>query len=158
MKLIAMVTVGVCVFCATAYGQEIKSGLAFLKLGAGADAIARGDAMTATAIGAQALFYNPAGMAETTESSLLVMHNENIVDVRNEILGGSMAMGNFALGLGLQAATVSDIEIRDAATIDPIGTFTSIDGALTLGAAYKFSDEVAVGANIKALIEKIYIN
>lgn len=145
-------------FYTSAFGQSIQTGLAFLKLGAGADAIARGSAMTATATGAEALFYNPAGLAQSSGSSVMMMHNQNIFGVSNDILGSAVALGDWSLGLGIQAASVNGIQIRDAATDNPIGTFTSIDGALTFGAAVKLSDEVSVGMNLKALIEKIYIN
>ncbi len=145
-------------FPGAANSQETGSGLPFLKMGAGADAIARGDAMTASAAGAQALFYNPAGLARADESSLLVMHDQNVLGITNDILGSAVVLGDWSLGIGLQAESVNGIQIRDVASASPLGTFSSLDGALTGGAALKLSDEVSIGLNLKALIEKIYIN
>lgn len=141
-----------------ARAQLVKSGLSFLKLGAGADAIGRGDALVAGPAAAQAIFYNPAALGDAERASLMVMHNESIIDVRNDVLGANLPMGDWALGFGLQATTVAGIEVRDNASAQPIGTFTSVEGALSFGASYAATNELSLGLTAKALIEKIYTN
>ena len=98
IALIFILSVGV--LLAPVNGQNIGSGLPFLKVGAGADAIARGDAMTASASGAQALFYNPAGLARADESSVLIMHDQNVLGITNDILGSAVVLATGRWGLG----------------------------------------------------------
>lgn len=141
-----------------ASAQRITSGLSFLKLGAGADGIGRADAFVADPTPAQAIFYNPGAIGDADRASVMVMHNESIQDIRNDVLGVNIPMGDWAIGAGLQATTVSGIEVRDNASTQPLGTFTSIEGAMTFGASYAATSEWSVGMSVKALIEKIYIN
>jgi len=138
--------------------QQVKSGLPFLRLGAGADAIGRGDALVTDPSAAQAVFYNPAAIGDAPRASAMLMHLSSIADVNNNVLGANLPLGDWAVGFGLQSSSVSGVEVRDIATTQPLGTFTSLEGAVTLGAAYRASPEWSLGMNLKALVQKIYLD
>ncbi len=140
---------------ATAVAQDVRTGFPFLKFGAGAG-VGMADAAVASAAGADAMFYNPAGLAGASRAMVLMMHSESIQDVRTEVLGASLPAGRWALGLSLQANTVADVPIRSSASLTPDGTFTAIEGALGIGAAYTVSSSLTVGATVKTIIQKIY--
>jgi hypothetical protein len=140
----------------SAQAQGVRTGMPFLKSGAGADGVGMGDAAVATASGANAMFYNPAGLAAAARPMVMMMHNESVQDVRLEVLGATIPAGRWALGISLQANTVADVPIRTSASVEPEGMFTAIEAALGIGAAYQVDDALSVGGTLKALIQKIY--
>ncbi|MBZ0200173.1 MAG: UPF0164 family protein, partial [Ignavibacteriaceae bacterium] len=77
-----------------------SSGLSFLKMGFGARNIAMGDAGAALSNDVTALFYNPAGLADSYDGEVLLMHNEWIQDVRSELLGASFKLFNIPFAVG----------------------------------------------------------
>lgn len=143
-----------------AHAQAGKSGLSFLKLGVSGRSVAMADAMSASISGAAATHYNPAGIFTPAETSgqILLMHKEWIQDVRSEFLGATVRLGEeSAVGLSVNTATVSDIEIRTRPGTAE-GTFSSRDYALGLSYARMLTDEFVVGATAKFLYEKIFLD
>ncbi|MBX2992462.1 MAG: PorV/PorQ family protein [Bacteroidetes bacterium] len=143
-----------------AHAQVGKSGLAFLKFGVSGRAVSMGDAMSATISGAAATHYNPAGLMvpEGTNAHILLMHKEWIQDVRSQFLGATVNLNDeSALGVSVNTATVSDIEIRTRPGT-PQGTFSSRDYSLGLSYARHFSDDLAIGITAKFLYEKIFVD
>ncbi|MER3523722.1 MAG: hypothetical protein C4326_06545 [Ignavibacteria bacterium] len=142
------------------YAQAGKAGLAFLKFGVSGRGLAMGDAMTAQASGAAATFYNPAGVLSDNSGStqFLLMHREWIQDVRAQFLGVSVQLDEHrALGVSVNAASVSDIEVRTRPG-RPEDTFTSHDFAVSATYAQRFSDHVCIGVSGKFLFEKIFVD
>ncbi len=142
------------------YAQAGKSGMAFLKLGVSGRAVALGDAMSASANGAAATYYNPAGLLgpENGSTQFLLMHREWIQDIRTQFLGVSVQLDDEnALGLSINTATVSDIQIRTRPG-SAEGTFTSRDYVLAASYARRFSDRFQLGVTGKFLFEKIFVD
>lgn len=143
-----------------AHAQAGKSGLSFLKLGVSGRGVSMGDAMSATISGAAATHYNPAGLMVASEANahILFMHKEWIQDVRSQFLGATVNLNDeSALGVSVNTATVSDIEIRTRPGT-PQGTFSSRDYSLGVSYARYFSDELAIGITAKFLYEKIFVD
>ncbi len=142
------------------HAQAGKSGLAFLKFGVSGRAVSMGDAMSASATGAVATHYNPAGLlgAASGSTQFLLMHREWVQDIRSQFLGVSVQLDEEnALGVSVNTATVSDIQIRTRPGTAE-GTFTSRDYALAASFAHSFSHELQVGISAKFLFEKIFVD
>lgn len=134
--------------------QPGQDGLAFLKHGVGARAIAMGEAYTAAASDPAATYYNPASLVTSPSSQILLMHKEWMADTRTEFLAAKAGFDDFALALSVNATSVSDIEIRE--TPGPaLGTFDSRNAAIGLSAAYRIDPTVGIGITAKYLYEKI---
>jgi len=138
------------------------TGLAFLKLGASAQGVAMGDAMSGAVRGAAATFYNPAGLGARTATGrsfeFLFMHKEWIQDTRTEFLGARMRLGEqHSLGVSVLTTTVADIEIRTRPG-EAQGTFASRDLGVGLSYCYEFDTALRVGLTARYLYEQILVD
>ncbi len=141
------------------YAQDAgKSGLAFLKIGAGSRAAALGEAYVALANDATAIYWNPAGLALSSHSQLSVTHLEWLENINHNFAAISFRGFGGTLGLALTTQTIPGIELRDKPTSEPLGNFDARDVALSLAYGRKWSASLAVGVTVKALYEKIYLN
>ena len=108
----------------------------FLEIGAGARAMALGEAYTALAQGAEALYWNPAGLRGAPMSATL-MHATYLDSSFFDYASYARNLGAAgAMGLGVQYFSAGRFPGTDASGAD-IGSFTPNDLALTLGAAYR---------------------
>lgn len=130
------------------------TGLAFLKIGVGARAAAMGEAYVAVAQDPTAMYWNPAGIANTPGLELHGSHNEWISDVRYEYVGAVQGRRGHALGAHLALLHMGELQGRDAN-----GQFTESFRAydLSAGATYgrRVLRAVEVGATAKFLYERI---
>lgn len=137
----------------------------FLFLDADARPIAMGGAYTALASDANALLYNPAGLAFLNKNQVTLMHAEHFQGVTQEYasvaLRGPLAgvVGKNA-GTGFMLNTVSFGGIQRTTLSNPRGTgldpFGIRDWTLAIGYGRKAGlDWVAFGANLKYLREDI---
>jgi len=138
------------------------SGMAFLKLGISARGVAMGDAMAASAAGAAATYYNPAGLITNGDvsatSDILLMHKEWIQDTRTEFLGAAIGLGaDDAIGFSLNTTTVSDIEIRTRPG-EAQGTFNTRNLAAGVSYAHRITEDVRVGVTARFLYEQILVD
>ncbi len=138
------------------------SGMAFLKLGISARGVAMGDAMAASASGAAATYYNPAGIVPDRESTrtsdVLIMHKEWIQDTRTQFLGATFGLGeDHGIGFSLNTTSVSDIEIRTRPG-EAEGTFSSRNLALGASYARRIGDDIQVGITARFLYEQILVD
>jgi hypothetical protein len=137
-----------------ARAQAGNTGLAFLKLGAGARALGMGEAFTAVASDPSATYYNPSGLSYSGEPQLLLMHKSWIQDTRTEFLAATTRLDRLALGLSVNGTTISDIELRTVP--GPASeTFTARNSAIGISAAYAIDTDMSLGVTGKYLFEKI---
>ncbi len=137
-------------------GEPGTSGFVFLRLGNGARASGMGEAFTAVSDDATAIYYNPAGMANVEGVELNVTHSEWMMDIRfeqvsvvNELLGG-------AAGISFTGLYYGEIDrYGENPSLTPDGTFSPYDLALSAGYAYDILPNIAVGAAVKVIYEKI---
>jgi hypothetical protein len=127
------------------------SAFQFLKLGVGARGVAMGEAYVAVANDASSLFWNPAGMAQTTEDQVFAAHTEYVADIRHEYLGGIYHVtGSDAFGIALTSLHMKDMEITTET--QPLGTgryFSFGDVAIGLSYARKMTDQFSFGATVR---------
>ena len=157
MKKILVFAIIVLAFGQVCYSQAGSSGLSFLKLGVGGRSVGMGEAVTANAIDASAMHYNPAALRMNQNAQLLVMHREWIQNTQVEYIGGSFVLGSVSLGASLNSTSIPDIEIRNVPG-PPIGSFTARNAAVGLSAAYEFQEDLSIGLTAKYLYEKILID
>ena len=135
-----------------------KSGFAFLKIGVDARAAGMGDAYTAVARDAAITYWNPAGLSLTHTNSVVLTHNSWLQDINHEFLAIQMFSGRHNIALSMNMIFVSGIELRDdRATEIPYGETSAHNLALAGSYATTVLDEWQVGAQVKYLYEKYYL-
>lgn len=145
--------------CATAGPSEARpgrTGLSFLKLGVGARAAGLGEAYTAVANDATALYWNPAGMTGVTGTDLTIIHTQWFQGITHEFVGAVVSTGTSAAGLGIILLTVDGLERRtDIPTEQPVATFSTYDAVLTGSYARRIGERISMGITAKGVYEKI---
>lgn len=132
-----------------------KSGLSFLKIGAGARNIALGDNGSVFANDVTAVFYNPANLLKSSAPEIMLMHNEWIQDVRSEVSAVKFSLFGLPLGFGFNSTSISDIEIREKPG-DAIGTFAAQYFFGSISTAFKMIEDLNFGATFKYINEDIF--
>lgn len=133
-----------------------NSGLSFLKFGFGARNIAMGDVGTSVSNDVTSLFYNPSNLADSENSEVMFMHNEWIQDVRSEVIGIKSLLFGLPIAFGFNTTSVSDIEIRKKAVLEPEATFNANYFFGSLSTGFFVSEQFSVGASLKYLYEGLY--
>jgi len=131
------------------------AGGVFLKIPVSARASAMGDAFVALSNDANAIYWNPAGLAYLEGTSISFTHQDLISDIAYEYIGGAMKLDFGTIGFGVSYLHMGDI---DRTTVDdPDGTgetFTSTDTALAFAYGRMFN-QLAFGLSLKYITEKI---
>ncbi len=137
-------------------GEPGTSGFIFLRLGNGARASGMGDAFTAVSDDATSIYWNPAGMAAIKDVELNVTHSEWLMDIRFEQVSVVSEMFGGSVGLGFTGVYYGEMDrYGDTPTLVPDGTFAPYDLALSGGYARDILPNLAAGAAIKLIYEKI---
>ena len=129
----------------------------FLKLGVGARAIGMGEAFTAVATDANAIYWNPAGLANLDRRQINAMHNTWLVDTYYDHLSFATPFKNGAMCAGLTYLGGEDIDkyIIENNSPKPDGSFNAYDLALIGGYGWKLSDKLLVGVSGKLIQSNI---
>jgi len=163
--LLALATACACLAGAPASAQTTLGGQRvgtssgdFLKIGAGAKAVAMGEAFIAIADDPSALYWNPAGIASADTRAILFSHTSWLTDVSVEYLAAIAPMPRLAGGVvGMQVTGLST-ELDETTELAPDGTGRSFSYSdLLIGASYAryFTDKFAIGFNAKYLREDL---
>lgn len=135
------------------------SAFQFLKIGVGARGVAMGESFVAIANDASALYWNPAGLAQTLENELFVAHTEYVTDIKHEYLGITYHLTDAdAVGLSLTSLHMTDMEITTET--QPLGTgryFSFGDVGVGLTYARKMTDQFSFGATVRYVEETLDI-
>jgi hypothetical protein len=139
--------------------QERKGtgGAVELRIPVGPRGTALGSAATAVATGAEALFWNPAGLAGMSGTEVLFSHTNYIADTNLNWAAVGLNLKQFGY-LGLQAKVLSIGDIPVTTEAAPEGTGETIDPTFTvLGVTYarRFTDRVLFGGTLNYVSEKI---
>jgi hypothetical protein len=135
-----------------------NTGLSFLKFGAGARAIAMGDAYSSVADDATAYIYNPARLNFGIKSNLTLMHNISAQDLSTDFIAIKFPLSDkVAMGVGFFTTSVTGIQIRNipGAEIDNFDT-RNLSTGVSFG--YKITPNFSMGITGKFLFEKIYVD
>lgn len=128
-------------------------GFAFLEVPAGARASALGGAFAARSSGAEAAFWNPAGLADVKGTELTASHFEYVQQLKHDqfALAGQMFGGGLAASV--RAMYSQAIDQRDDVG-NLIGTFGSHDLEFQLGYGQS-RGTTRIGAAVQAVRERI---
>jgi len=136
-----------------------KNGMAFLKTDIGARAAAMGGAFLAISTDADAAYWNPAGLAASENNSLLLMHNESLLDIRQEFAAVKFISGKHNLALSLNVMNIPGIKIYGEVPSDqPAGESSAMNFSGALSYASTFFNNWQFGITTKMLFEKYYMN
>ncbi|GAB4332688.1 MAG: hypothetical protein Kow0037_10430 [Calditrichia bacterium] len=134
-----------------------KTGLSYLKIAVDARAVGMGEAFTAMANDASAVYWNPAGLMGARASNVIFNHNEWIEDIRGEFAAIQFVKSKSSFAFHVRSFNLGDIEVRNRPTTEPLET----TGAhyLSLGVSYarQFNRSINWGISMKYLFEKIYV-
>lgn len=148
-------------FCNVLYAQNDgagNTGLAFLKLGAGARSIAMGEAFSSVTDDATAFIYNPARLSSGLKSNVSLMHNESVQDLKTDFIAAKFPLSEkFTLGVGLFTTSITGIEIRNIPGA-PVDKFDSRNLSTGISLGYKINKNLSLGVTGKYVFEKIYVD
>lgn len=124
-----------------------------LKLGAGARAAGMGDAFTAVADDASAVYWNPGGLAWSKKHSVSLMHAMLVEDISYDWLGYVQPLGAGTFGAGLQRLSYGSLAGTDATGLETSG-FSPAETAVTLSYGIG-SGDFGFGGSLKYISGKI---
>ncbi len=138
------------------FSKAGSAGLQFLKIGAGGRATALGGAVTSTASDANAIFWNPAGIASVRRPECMMTYNDWLVDSRYTALAVAYPFGSTVIALSAIDFGISEFEETTVLMADGSGNMiTAGDTQLGIGLAHRFSDRVKIGVQIKYIQERL---
>ena len=144
MKAIILAALLAC--AATARAAETAS---FLNIGVGGRGLAMGGAYTALADDADAIYWNPAGLAAVEKHEVQASHAELTQSSREDFVSYARAVPAGTFAAAVTYLSQGQIDGRDLQG-HPTGSFTASDAAAAFAFARKM-DLVDVGASVKYL-------
>ncbi len=141
----------------TAYaGSPGDAGALVLRAGMGARASGMGEAYIGIAQDASSAFWNPAAMAAVLGTNGMLMHSEFFQSIRLEQAALTHETEYGTIGLGFTGLYMDDQErYENVPTLSPLGTFPVYDLYVSVGFSRYILPNLAVGASIKPIYEKI---
>ncbi len=160
MKRIITIILTLCLISiAPTWAQDISrvgtSAAQFLKLGVGARAAALGEAAVTAAGDVTGLYWNPAGLASVTRTSLAISRNELYADLSYNFIGVVQPLGaGSAIGISAFYLDSGDIEITTLDNPDGTGSYFSWE-SYCLGISYSryVTDRLRLGGTVKYVRE-----
>ncbi|PJA96395.1 MAG: hypothetical protein CO129_06800 [Ignavibacteriales bacterium CG_4_9_14_3_um_filter_34_10] len=131
----------------------------FLKIGAGARAIGMGGAYTALGTDIYSIYWNPAGVAQTTSSNEVAFNHANwLADIKYDFAAGVINMQDF----GVLTASFTSLQVPE----DKVRTFDKPEGdgrtwdasaiAIGLGYSKNLTDRFSIGFQAKYIRETVW--
>lgn len=141
-------------------GRKGTAGAAELQIPVGARGVALGSAVAADVDGAEAMFYNPAGMSGLGATDVLFSHTQYFADMRMNFAGVATKAGGLGvIGLSAKVLSVGDIVVTTEQAPDGTGEIlTPTFSVLGLSWAKAFTDRVNFGATMNYVNENIANN
>jgi len=122
------------------------AGPTFLKIGVGARAAGMGDAFSAIADDASALYWNPAGLAQLKEGQLLSMYNLWMQEIRQGYLCLTLPSSTFEISaIGINYVDMGRFEERSGQSGELTGYFGASSIYLSLGYAGEIGHNLMFG-------------
>ena len=141
-------------FLSPAPGKCAPAGMAFLKIGVGADAVAMGNAVVSNIDGPGATYWNPGALGLMTGTQFGFVHNESFQSIRQEFAGVTRSLGRFALGGSFDGTWVENLKSYDDSG-NYLGDFAYYGVATGLTGAYSLTDRWGMGATVKYVREAL---
>jgi hypothetical protein len=130
----------------------------FLNIDVGARAVGMGGAFVSIADDISAMYWNPAGVTQLTQSEAVFSHTRWIADVSFNYAAIAIPLGNMGT-IGANATFLSMDEMERTTEAYPEGTgetFSAGDYAFGLCYARSLTDRFAIGFNLKYIYQSIY--
>ncbi len=137
------------------YRDAGMSAFAFLKIGVGARAAALGGTGTVNG-GDLSLFGNPSGMASLEDSRFTAGYNSWLGSTSQTYAASSFRTGRVVWGAGASMLGSGDLERREGASTDPLGTFASHELTFN-GAAALRTGRFDLGLGAKMIYQRIWL-
>jgi len=139
-----------------AFGQAKvgTTGLNFLKIGVGSRAVGMGEAYTAVANDASALFYNPGGMIQLTKPEAVMTLIQWPAEIKLAYFGAALPTPSLNGVVGVQVTSLFTDEMIETTPERPYGTgrtFTASDLAVGVSYSQRLTDKFSVGGTVKYL-------
>lgn len=144
----------VCVCFGTASGTP--TGLAWLKIGVGADAVGMADAVVSNVNGPTATYWNAGALPFMEGFQAGVVHNESFQSVRSEFAGVSRNFGSFSIGGSFHGTWTDNLKAYDESA-NFLGEFGYYGLAVAATAGYRVHETLGAGVSVKLLQEAIDI-
>jgi hypothetical protein len=122
--------------------------MAFLKMGAGADAIGMGDAVVSSIDGPNATYWNAGATGFLPGIQATVVHNESFQSVRQEFAGLTKSFGRWAVGGSFLGTWTENMDSYDESA-NYLGKFAYYGFAAGVTGARKLNDTWGVGVTVK---------
>lgn len=137
-------------------GGDGTSGAPFLKIGVGARAAGMGEAFCGLADDINAIYWNPAGMANIQGQEIELMHLAWLQDINYEHLAYAKETGMGVIGGAVSMVNVKDMDewVEDSGVAEYKGNFNASDMALSLSYARELRG-IMIGGNLKHIFQKI---
>ncbi|RPH97664.1 MAG: PorV/PorQ family protein, partial [Calditrichaeota bacterium] len=158
MVFMKRVTILILWFLASSVYAGGETGLAVLKIGAGARASAMGEAFVALSDDASGVFWNPSGSVWINKRQAHFTYNSWIQGIHHNVAALTFPTSIGSFGIGLLLNTVDGFERRTIASEEPLGTFSAHDFSLLLNYSRQLNSSLSVGLNLKYINEKIYLD
>jgi len=130
----------------------------FLKIEAGARAIAMGGAFVAVDNDATALYWNPAGIARLSNIETVLIHTNWLADVSFDFVGLVLPLGSFGtLGLSITSLSMGEKIVRTVANPEGTGEkYSAGDIAVAVSYAKNLTDRFSIGFSTKYIQQNIW--
>lgn len=146
---------GSAVICVHAGGVG-TTGAQFLKIGLGARPVAMGGVYAGIADDVNAIYWNPAGLAQVSGKELIAQHIVWFQEISYEYVAYAHNCGKLGTaGLMVNYLYMDDLERRTGDSPEPIDTFKASDLAISLAFGRKLNDKLSLGASVKYISQKI---
>jgi hypothetical protein len=133
------------------------SSFQFLKIGADARGSAMSEATIAVTDDISALYWNPAGLANSTENQVLFSHAEWLVDIQHEFAAASYHFdANNVFGISFTSLHTDPMKVTTEYKPTGTGMFFNYND-IAIGATYarKMTDQFNFGVTVKYVRESI---
>ena len=121
-----------------------------LRLPVGARSVALAGSDLGTISGAEALFYNPAGIVESkAHTEVMFSHTQYIADMKLNYIAVTQAVGNGCIGVSAKVLSIGEMTYTTETAPDGTGeTFSPTYSTLGLSYARRMTDRVDFGLSV----------
>lgn len=133
----------------SAAANAAQTGAQFLKIDTDARLSGMASAGVASALGVNALNYNPAGLSAINSPEVAFSHSQWLMDSSHDFIGFGMPVGKMSLALGITRLTNGKMEARSDDG-SAAGGYSAYDQAVSLGFGFR-----GVGGAVKYIQSSI---
>ncbi len=127
-----------------------------LRLPLGARAEGMGEAYTAIVDDATAGWWNAAALPRLETTQFVFNHCSHFQGINLDYLGLASGLGNNGIALGVLTFSSGELEYRESASEEPLGTFSMLAFHPVISYGRRIDPELSFGLTLVGLYQKIY--